>query len=361
MRHLALSSLLLLAPGVVVAQPLEPVLRDRLTDTRPHVSRAATHQAMLLHDQDAPSCAALSAALPEMSHDDVRVVLRGARHECLRTAALDIARVPELSRDAQLALARLLPSMSQREASVMILVTRGHDATVLATHLRATPSIKLVTALQILAQSDDPGRLEAARVLTLWGIEIDAEEETEAEDLESLENTNTVAKSSGWVKATSGMSLTPSLSVGRQWLLGRSPGQLDERTSVWLGAKFYPFVKDVSPILNFGASIEFNDATFHVVPTLRVGLGYLTEEHDSYALQMLPVAEAYVILGAYVPQGGTLSTVRTGVGISSPLGGLLALTALAYEVPLPNSIELVRDTNLADGSHDLFLNFSLGF
>lgn len=152
----------------------------------------------------------------------------------------------------------------------------------------------------------------------------------------------------------SSLGLAPSL------VFGGSVQQGDEFLYIWTGLKIYPKPRQLSGLLELGATFELGQE-LGVIPTLHAGVAYLPEDPDSFVFQMLPAVQIYGILGMHLPTALNPQTIRTGVGISSPLGIIISILALGEGAIIPNGIELIVDHDLAFGERRFVFQYGFGF
>ena len=152
------------------------------------------------------------------------------------------------------------------------------------------------------------------------------------------------------------MGMAPSLFLG-----GSMNMRTDEETFfMWLGMRLYPRPAQVSALVELGMEANFADQ-LQLIPTLRFGVALLPDEPESFWMQLFPALQIYGILGAHVPTSSSPQTLRTGIGLSSPLGLIVTLLALGEGVVIPNALELVVDHDVVYGERSFILKYGFGF
>lgn len=153
-----------------------------------------------------------------------------------------------------------------------------------------------------------------------------------------------------------GLGFAPSFIIGGSHQVGADAEDL----YIWTGLKIYPKPRTWSGLLEVGATFNVGQE-LEVIPTLHFGVAYLPEEPDSFLFQMLPLLQVYGILGMYMPSEFNPQTVRTGVGISSPLGLIVSVLALGEGAIIPNGLEFIVDHDLVYGERRFVFQYGFGF
>ena len=167
--------------------------------------------------------------------------------------------------------------------------------------------------------------------------------------------------------------VTPSLSVSGAW-----GGRMDARSgdwqenespfvSFWLGANVHPVPAVLSPFASAGLELEPHSgpagggSVIYVMPMARAGvswncMGIGKNGQVGWVDSLLPCLSAYTVGGIRPAARSHGTTLRAGLGVSSPA---LFVFGLAAELLLPSSIEAMIEVE-ADGSLAYLLRIGIG-
>ncbi|MEM1348894.1 MAG: hypothetical protein AAGI01_10085 [Myxococcota bacterium] len=364
--------------GAPITVPIEERLRANTVAARarlmdhpnPTVARAALER--VLFDQDAvDACAPLSEVILRgvvasggETLERSRYVLRHARAKCLGKASLQAAMTDHLNAHAQRALTRTMPYIGAREGAILRIVSRGYDALHLALTLEDEPSFQLVLALQAIAQEpQEPGYHPAREILAAWGMAISDAPVAAASP--RGDGALDVYQRARLVPLWAWRNVTPSLAFYASFPsreTSRGVRRLPTRYGAFAGARLHPNPGRLSLYATPGMSFEVGNGEADLIPTLRLGATYLGDDHQEYIRRMLPMVDVYGVAGVSLSTGGEFSELRTGVGLSSPLGVIVPLLTLGYaQIAVPNAVEFIIETNLGTRQQTYSLNFSIGF